>query len=104
ATPDPKAEADAKAKAEAQMKVGNVPVAKTAVADMPTLAKPAAAATPAAPGPKVATVQPQAPTDDKTKQAVPALVPRQGVAPPELKGAVTPAPAQPAKPGEPPKQ
>jgi hypothetical protein len=87
-----------------QAQPGNVPVAKTVVADMPTLAKPAAIATPAAPGPKVATVQPKAPTTGTTQQAVPTLVPRQGVAPPELKGAVTPAPAQPAKPGEPPQQ
>jgi Family of unknown function (DUF6600)/FecR protein len=104
ATPDPKAEADAKAKADAQMKAANVPVATTAVAAMPTLAKPAATATPTAPGPKVAATQPTAPTGDKTNQAVPALAPRQGAAPPELKGAIVPAPAQPAKPGEPPKQ
>ena len=94
---DPKAEADAKAKAEAEVKAANLPVAKTAVAGMATLAKPAATATPAAPGPKVATVQPQAPTADKSRQAVPALAPRQGAAPPELKGTTTAVPAQPAQ-------
>jgi hypothetical protein len=101
---DPKVEADAKAKVEAELKTANVPLAKTAVADMPTLAKPAASEKAAAPGPKVAATQPQAATDDKVKQAAPALAPRQGAAPPELKGAITPAPAQPAKAGEPPTQ
>jgi hypothetical protein len=79
----------------------DVPVAKTAVAAMPTLAKPAALQAPAAPGPKFAATRPTAPTADKTTPAVPALAPRQGAAPHELKGATTPAPAQPAKPGEP---
>lgn len=101
---DPKVQADAKAKAEAELKTANVPVAKTAVADMPTLAKPAATEKPAAPGPKAATTQPKAATDDKARRAAPTLAPRQGAAPPELKGAVTPAPKQPAKPGEPPRQ
>jgi hypothetical protein len=82
----------------------DVPVAKTAVADMPTLAKPAALQAPAAPGPKFAATRPTAPTADTAKPAVPALAPRQGAAPSELKGAVTPAPAQPARPGEPPRQ
>lgn len=81
----------------------NVPVAKTAIADMPTLAKPAAAVKSVAPGPKLVATQPTAATDDKARQAVPALAPRQGAAPPELKGAITHAPVQPAKPGEPPK-
>jgi hypothetical protein len=81
----------------------NLATAKTAVADMPTFARPAALQAPAAPGPKFAATRPTAPTDN-SKQALPALAPRQGTAPPELKGAVTPAPSQPAKPGEPPKQ
>jgi hypothetical protein len=81
----------------------NLPVAKTAIADMPTLAKPAATEKSVAPGPKLVATQPKAATDDKARQAAPTLAPRQGAAPPELKGAVTPAPAQPAKPGEPPK-
>ncbi|SEO03865.1 FecR family protein [Rhodospirillales bacterium URHD0017] len=103
---DPKAEAAAKASAETALKTSNIAVAKTAVADMPTLARPASAQLTAAPGPKVASMQPKAATDDKSRQIAPALVPRQGAAPPQLKGAVTPAPAstEPAKPGDPPKQ
>ncbi|MBL6616133.1 MAG: FecR domain-containing protein [Reyranella sp.] len=87
--------------APADPKVANVPVAKTAIADMPTLARPPATTAPvAAPGPKFAATQPNAATDDKSKQqALPALAPRQGVAPPQLKGAVTPASAQPPQPG-----
>ena len=75
----------------------NVPVAKTAIADMPTLAKPATMERSVAPGPKLLATQPNAATDDKTRLAVPTLAPRQGAAPPELKGAVTPAPAQPTR-------
>lgn len=123
-----KAEADAKAKAEAQAKVGanaNLPVAKTAVADMPTLAKPTTTAKPAAPGPKLATApNPPAATANTTGTATgnatatpqanvtaPPLVPRSGAAPPVLKddkapaatdtktpslpNAATPAPAKP---------
>ncbi len=103
---DPKAQDAAKASAETALKSSNVAVAKTAVADMPTLAKPASAQMTAAPGPKVASVQPKAATDDKSRQIAPALVPRQGAAPPQLRGAVTPAPAstEPVRPGEPPKQ
>jgi hypothetical protein len=103
---DPKAQDAAKASAETALKASNVAVAKTAVADMPTLAKPASAQMTAAPGPKVASVQPKAATDDRSRQIAPALVPRQGAAPPQLRGAVTPAPAstEPARPGEPPKQ
>ncbi len=79
--------------------------AKTAVADMPTFARPAALQAPAAPGPKFAATRPTAPTNDMSKQALPALAPRQGAAPPEPKGAATPAPSQPTtKPGEPPRQ
>jgi hypothetical protein len=86
----------------------NLATAKTAVADMPTFARPAALQAPAAPGPKFAATRPTAPATD-SKQALPALAPRQGTAPPELKGAVTPAPStpatsQPAKPGAPPTQ
>jgi hypothetical protein len=82
----------------------NLATAKTAVADMPTFARPAALQAPAAPGPKFAATRPTAPATDTSKQALPALAPRHGVAPPELKGAATPAPSQPAKPGEPPGQ
>jgi hypothetical protein len=102
AAPSP-APADPKAQATAKATAPDVPVAKTAVADMPTLAKPAALQAPAAPGPKFAATRPTAPTADTSKQSVPALAPRQGTAPP-LKGATTPAPSQPAKPGEPPRQ
>jgi hypothetical protein len=92
---DPKAEATAKANAETALKAANVPVAKTAVADMTTFARPTAMAVKtAAPGPKIAATQPAAPIGDKSRQAVPALAPRQGAAPPQLRGAVTPAPAQ----------
>ena len=82
----------------------NLATAKTAVADMPTFARPAALQAPAAPGPKFAATRPTAPTTETDKQALPALAPRQGAAPPALKGATTPAPSQPAKPGEPPRQ
>jgi hypothetical protein len=82
----------------------NLATAKTAVADMPTFARPAALQAPAAPGPKFAATRPTAPATDKSQQALPALAPRQGVAPPELKGAVTPAPSPSARPGEPPRQ
>ena len=95
----PKAEADAKA-GEAQAKVGanaNLPVAKTAVADMPTLAKPTTAKA-AAPGPKLATA-PHTPAATAARLALrhdatprrrprspsPPLVPRTGAAPPVLK-------------------
>lgn len=101
----PQPAADLKAKAEAELKTENVPLAKTAIAAMPTLAKPAATEKPTSPGPKLATTQPRSTTDDRSRQAAPALAPRQGAAPPELKGAVTPAPGQPPlRPGEPPKQ
>ena len=86
----------------------NLATAKTAVADMPTFARPAALQAPAAPGPKFAATRPTAPATDTAKPAMPALAPRQGAAPPELKGATTPAPtsapSQPAKPGEPAKE
>jgi hypothetical protein len=78
--------------------------AKTAVAGMPTFARPANLQAPAAPGPKFAATRPTAPIADNGKQALPALAPRQGAAPPELKGGATPAPSQPGKPGEPPRQ
>lgn len=95
---DPKAEAEAKAKAEAQAKAGanaNLPVAKTSVADMPTLAKPTATSKPAAPGPKLVTAPntppaaangtASAPATTPGKVAPPPLVPRAGAAPPVLK-------------------
>lgn len=80
----------------AELKAVDVPVAKTAVAAMPALARPAAAETRTAPGPRTATAQPQAaPDSDRRRPAMPPLAPRQGAAPPELKGTATPAPAQP---------
>ncbi|MBI2741869.1 MAG: FecR domain-containing protein [Rhodospirillales bacterium] len=76
----------------------DVPVAKTAIAAMPALARPTTTETRSAPGPKTATVQPpSAPGDDRRRLANPPLAPRQGAAPPELKGTVTPAPAQPPR-------
>ena len=76
--PDPKAATDAKA---------SLPVARTAVADMPTLARPATTTKLAAPGPKLATApSTPAPTTNTQGEAVaPPLVPRIGVAPPILK-------------------
>jgi hypothetical protein len=104
----PKAEADAKAKAAAQAKAGasaNLPVAKTAIADMPTLAKPTATTKPRAPGPKLATAPntPAATTNatgsatgtTRGKTVAPPLVPRTGAAPPVLKDDGK-APAKPA--------
>ena len=56
-----------------------MPVAKTAIADMPTLARPRAETEKSvAPGPKLVATQPKAATDDKAEQAAPTLVPRQG--------------------------
>jgi hypothetical protein len=101
AIPQPKGATAPAPQQQAAPADSSVPVAKTAIADMPTLAKPAATQKSVAPGPKLVATQPKAATDDKARQAVPTLAPRQGAAPPELKGAITPAPAQPAKPGEP---
>jgi hypothetical protein len=111
--PDPKAAtpapvADPKAKADAQAKIGanaNLPVAKTAVADMPTLAKPTATTKPTAPGPKLATA-PNTPAatinatgsatgSTQGKVTAPPLMPRTGAAPPVLKDD-NKAPAKPA--------
>ncbi|MDI1286891.1 MAG: hypothetical protein PSV46_21080 [Reyranella sp.] len=103
---NPKAEADAKARAEAQAKVGanaNLPVAKTAIADMPTLAKPTTQK-PAAPGPKLATAPntPAATTNatgsTPVKKTAPPLVPRTGAAPPALKDDKAPAAPAPGTP------
>jgi FecR protein len=99
----------------------NLAVAKTAVADMPALARPTTAARPlTAPGPQIATTQPK--VDSSAKPALPALAPRQGVAPSQLapqqqatptapplpqqtrpQAAPALAPQQQAKPAEPPK-
>jgi hypothetical protein len=103
AAPQPKAATAPAPQQQAAPADSSVPVAKTAIADMPTLARPATTEKSVAPGPKLVATQPKAATDDKARQAAPTLAPRQGAAPPQLKGAVTPAPAQPAKPGEPPK-
>ena len=96
---DPKAQADTKARTDAEAKAHpptTVPIAKTAVTDMPTLGKPAPIQTPAAPGPKIATA-PGAPPAGATapntqaRPAAPALVPRTGAAPPQLRDDKTPA-------------
>lgn len=117
---DPKAAA-ARNAAEAKSKTGDpkagdVAVTKTAVADMPTLAKPAAAdqqKKAAAPGPKTASrdAKPGADTQAKTaespdvktvKPATPPLQPRQGAAPPALKETkVAPEPARQENAGKP---
>ncbi len=100
--------ADAKAPAGAKAKTDDVAVAKTAVADMPTLARPAANDEPkkaAAPGPKIASTDAKAGTDAKAKTAespdvktakpaTPPLQPRQGAAPPALKETNKAAPEQ----------
>jgi hypothetical protein len=98
ATPAPAPAVDAKAKADAEAKAKaaapNVAVGKTAVAEMPTLAKPATTETkkPASPGPKVAATEPKASTDPKdAKPAAPQLRPRQGAAPPQIKETDKPA-------------
>ena len=101
AIPQPKGATAPAPQQQAAPADSSVPVAKTAVAGMPTLAKPAATEKSVAPGPKLVATQPKAATDDKARQAVPTLAPRQGAAPPELKGPITPAPAQPGKPGAP---
>jgi hypothetical protein len=83
----------------AELKSVDVPVAKTAIAAMPALARPTAGEARTAPGPKTAIVQPQqaAPDSDRRRPTMPPLAPRQGAAPPELKGTVIPAPAQPPR-------
>ena len=105
---DAKATAEARTAAEAKVKSGDVAVAKTAVADMPTLAKPAPASQEkraAAPGPKIASIDTKAGTDTKAKTAeapdaktakpaTPPLQPRQGAAPPALKETNKAAPEQ----------
>ncbi|HET6194975.1 MAG TPA: DUF6600 domain-containing protein, partial [Acetobacteraceae bacterium] len=110
---DPKAQADAKARADAEAKARaqtNVPIAKTAVTDMPTLGRPATIGKPTAPGPKIATAPnapittpsppaPNAAPNPQVRPAAPALVPRTGAAPPQLKDdKVTVAPAKPGQP------
>lgn len=102
APPAPTAPVSAKAAPaapSAELKSVDVPVAKTAVAAMPALTRPTVIETRSAPGPRTATVQPQtAPDGDRRlRPATPPLAPRQGAAPPELKGTVTPAPAQPQR-------
>lgn len=98
ATIDAKAKADAEAKAKAA--APSIAVSKTAVAEMPTLAKPATTETkkPASPGPKVSATELKASTDAKdAKPAAPQLRPRVGAAPPQIKEtdkpATAPAPA-----------
>jgi hypothetical protein len=90
--------ANSKAAADAKAKTGDVAVAKTAIADMETLARPKRAETEkkaGAPGPKIARTETKADTDTKAtagapdaktaKPATPQLRPRQGAAPPALK-------------------
>jgi hypothetical protein len=100
--PAPKAAVDAPAKAGAP---ASTPVAKTAVADMPTFGRPAAIDRPAAPGPKIATA-PNTPNGQANVPARPAaappLVPRAGAAPPapkpETAKVAPPAASAPATP------
>jgi hypothetical protein len=101
----PPAPADPRAQAQARATAPNIAVTKTAVADMPTLARPAAIDRRAAPGPKFAAVPPATPPGAPAagatdKPVVPKLVPRQGTAPPALQGAVTPLPPQANRPDE----
>lgn len=94
ATIDAKAKADAEAKAKAA--APSIAVSKTAVAEMPTLAKPATTETkkPASPGPKVSATELKASTDAKdAKPAAPQLRPRVGAAPPQIKETDNPATA-----------
>lgn len=95
----PRAQAQARAAA-------SIATTKTAVADMPTFARPAPIDRRTAPGPKVAApppaAAPGAPASATDKPAVPKLVPRQGAEPPPLRSAVTPLPAPTSRPGEPP--
>jgi len=124
---DPRVQGDAKAKAEAQAKADaqaktdtqakagvstNLPVAKTAVTDMPALGKPSAAERPTpAPGPKITVNTPATtavPNAARPPREAPVLAPRTGPAPPALKDdKTTAAPAGPtpsvAKAVEPPK-
>ena len=114
-TADPRVQGDAKAKADAQPKAGvstNLPVAKTAVTDMPALGKPSAAERPTpAPGPKITVNTPATaavPNTARPPREAPVLAPRTGPAPPALKDdKATAAPAKPApaeaKAVEPPK-
>jgi hypothetical protein len=97
AAPQPKAATAPAPQQQAAPADANVPVAKTAIANMPTLAKPTVTERSVAPGPKLVAAQPSITTNDKARLATPALAPRQGAAPPELKGAITSAPAQPAR-------
>ena len=72
---------------------------KTAIADMPTLAKPATPEKATAPGPKIATAPASGtaapatatPSTKVDGKAAPSLQPRTGPAPPKLSGATTPA-------------
>ena len=107
---DPKAQADAKARSDAEAKArgqANVPIAKSAVTDMPTLGRPATPEKPTAPGPKIATAPnspttttaPNAAPNPQGRPAAPALVPRTGAAPPQLKD--DKVPSAPARPGQP---
>jgi hypothetical protein len=99
---DDKPAAGPKGQADAQAKGPDAPVARTAVADMQTLARPKAAEgekKPVAPGPKIASTDSKAATGDRAdgktaKPATPPLQPRQGAAPPALKETGKAAPEQ----------
>lgn len=85
----------------------NAPVAKTALAAMPTLAKPVAVSAPTgAPGPRIATTEPNATRDNNSRPAAPPLTPRQPVAPPAAQphAAPQPLPRQATPPVPPPQQ
>ncbi|WP_395714305.1 DUF6600 domain-containing protein [Reyranella sp.] len=96
---DPRTQTQARAAA-------NIATTKTAVADMPTFARPAAIDRRAAPGPKFSAAPPAAapgaPASGADKPDVPKLAPRQGAEPPAVQGAVTPLPNHASRPGEPP--
>ena len=104
---DAKAKADAQAKVDAQVKTGaatTLPVAKTAITDMPALGKPSVTERPAAaaPGPKITVNTPApaaVPNAPRAPREAPVLAPRSGAAPPALKD--DKATAAPAKPGQP---
>jgi len=104
-TRPPTTTAPAEPQAQAQARAAtDIAVTRTAVADMPTLAKPAAPDRRAAPGPRNAAAPPAtatgAPAGSADRPAMPKLVPRQGAAPPALQGAVTPLSPQTGRPGE----
>jgi hypothetical protein len=93
-----------------------VPTTETRLSNMQAIGRPTptTADRPKAPGPQIATAQPNAPNaapnattpnaaPNAAHPGLPPLAPRTGAAPPQLQGERTPAPGQPAQPGTPPK-